>query len=177
MQLLGDDGDHAGAAHAVKPGGVRTARRANGILDDGHAEALVEQAERRLRHADVGLESHEHGGAPPRVAHGGANERIAAEAEDLLAQHRSVADRLDELGMQTAPIVRRLHRRDDRDVAETRALRQERDALEQAGFGFVLDAGQKVGLHVDDHEDGVVGIDQIAHVRKASERRRVLPWR
>ena len=79
--------------------------------------------------------------------------------------------------MQTTPILRRLNRRDDRDVAETRALRQERDALEQAGLGLVLDAGQKVGLHVNDYEHRVVGIDQIAHVRKASERRRVLPWR
>jgi hypothetical protein len=71
--------------------------------------------------------------------------------------------------MQTTPILRRLNRRDDWDVAETRALRQERDALEQAGLGLVFDAGQEVGLHVDDHEHRVVGIDQVAHAASVGD--------
>jgi hypothetical protein len=88
----------------------------------------------------------------------------------------SITDRVDELGMEATPVLGRLDRRDDRDVAEARGLGEEGDALEQAVLRCVLDTGQEVGLHIDDHEHGVVGIDQVAHARKASGRRRVPPW-
>ena len=163
VELLCDNRDHSGAAHAIEACGMGSSRGGNGVLYDDDPKTLVEQAEGGLRHADIGFEADEHSGASPGFTDGRADEWIVSQPEDDLAQHGGIADGLDQFGVEATPVVRRLHRGDHRDLAVARALDEEGDAFEQTGLGRVFDTGQKICLHVDDDEDGVIWVNEAAH--------------
>lgn len=85
VELFGDDGNHSRAAHAIETGGMGAARRGHGVFDDSNPKTLVEQAKRRLRDTDIGLEADEHSGASAGFADGGADEWVVSQPEDDLA--------------------------------------------------------------------------------------------
>ena len=57
--------------------------------------------------------------------------RLARTMDGSRSVRDIIVDRLDEVGVEPAPVVGRLDRGDHGDVAEARALGEERDALEQ----------------------------------------------
>ena len=59
----------AGVVQPREPALVHLAGRERGVLGGHHAQAGVEEPDRRLVDADVGLEADEHGRAPARAAH------------------------------------------------------------------------------------------------------------
>lgn len=107
-------------------------------------------------------EDGDHSGAASGLANSRANQRIIGQAEDDLAQYGRITNKFDQFGVETAPIVGRLHGGDYWERAVTRALDEKGDAFEQTSLRLVFDARQKVGLDVDHHEDEVVWVDEEA---------------
>jgi hypothetical protein len=79
-------------AHAGKPARVHLAGREHRVLDHDDAHAAILEADRRLRHAHVGLEADQHGGPPTSALDPLDDLGRAREAEGRLDERRRIRE-------------------------------------------------------------------------------------
>ena len=136
------------------------------VLGHDRAEAELDEADRGLGHADVGLEADEHGGLPLGDADRLDRLRAGGQAEGrLLDRRRPVREAGEDPRVGVAVALRPFLDDDDRDVEQRGEPGHPRDAGDGVGRRRASVLAQRVireepGLRVDDHEDAVLAADE-----------------
>jgi hypothetical protein len=145
---------------------VHLSGRKRRIDDDDAVEALHAQADRRLGDAHVGLTPDDDRCPPPGLLHSGEDLRRPREPERRLAQHRRPGgEALGEARVGRPVPLGLLLGHDDRDLEPGRQRDKPDRAIQRRtrGDGVLVREPflrEESGLHVHDHEDGVVSLEQ-----------------
>lgn len=155
---------HSRAGHARKPLRVGRARRGDGVLHDDDALTDLEQAERRLGDADVGLEAAEDDVVPVGPYDVGDDLRTRGEVEDRLRVRGSPwSEGVPDGRGRLAVALRLFLRDDDRHSGPAREPAQPPDPIHDGRRLRHRQLPEEAGLSVDHDEDAAVRVQSAYH--------------